>query len=488
MLDRDSIKDAIFAAKELLRRKARESLLGFTACTMQTFEPAGFHRSYYNVLDDFAHGVVKKLMVWMPPQHGKSEGSTRRLPAYLMGINPDCRLAIISYSASKARKFNREIQRIIEEPVYSEIFPNTKLGRGADLYVRNADECEIVGHRGGFKTVGVGGPLTGEPVDILIMDDIYKDAKSAWSETVRSGIDDWYDSVAETRLHNESRQLLVFTRWHEDDLAGRLLREQGEYDAISNPNGWVVVKYEAIKQGVPTEYDPREEGEALWPEKHSLEQLEAIRKRNGYVFESLYQQNPRPQEGLMYERGFRTYGILPTTDKRIRKNYTDTADEGSDYLCSIDYVETEIGCFVLDVLFTTKPMEYTEQATAEMVTRDAIEYCLVESNNGGRGFCRNVEKNVRTMGNKRTSFKWFHQGENKNVRIFSHSAEVQNLIFFPEGWEHRWPEFYNQVRNYLKAGKNAHDDAPDALTGIVEHYRVEKANDNVYDIYADVDI
>lgn len=491
MLKRQDIVSAIGAAQELLLRKGRESVIGFTACTMPTFDPAGFHRSYYKVLNDFAHGSVKKLMVWMPPQHGKSEGSTRRLPAYLLGINPDTRIAIVSYNAPKARKFNREIQRVIDTPEYNEIFPDTCLNSSnvttvAGSWLRNADECEIVGHRGGFKTVGVGGALTGDPVDVLIMDDIYKDAKSAWSPTIRESVDDWYDTVAETRLHNDSRQLLVFTRWHEDDLAGRLLRDQGEYDPETNPNGWVVVKYEAIKKGKPTDYDPREEGEALWPEKHSIEQLEAIRKRNGYVFESLYQQNPRPQEGLMYERGFRTYAILPTTHKRKVKNYTDTADEGSDYLCSIDYVETEIGCFVLSVLFTQKPMEYTEQAMAEMVVKDDVETCLVESNNGGRGFCRNVEKNVRVMGNSRMTFKWFHQSENKNVRIFSHSAEVQNLIFMPEGWEHMWPEFYAQVANYLKAGKNPHDDAPDALTGIVEHYRENKSKGSIYDLYDDV--
>lgn len=157
----------------------------------------------------------------------------------------------------------------------------------AGSWLRNADECEIVGHRGSFKTVGVGGALTGEPVDILIMDDIYKDAKTAWSPIVRESVSDWYDTVAETRLHNESQQLIVFTRWHEDDLAGTLLRQQGVYDPKDNPDGWVVVVYKAIKEGKPTEYDPRKEGEALWEERHSLKKLQAIRKRNPQVFESL---------------------------------------------------------------------------------------------------------------------------------------------------------------------------------------------------------
>ena len=282
-------------------------------------------------------------MVFMPPQHGKSEGSTRRLPAYILGRNPDNKIAVVSYSAPKARKFNREIQRIIDTPEYAEIFPETRLNSSnittvAGAWLRNADECEIVGHRGGFKTVGVGGPLTGEPVDTLIMDDIYKDAKTAWSAVVREAIEDWYDTVAETRLHNNSQQLIVFTRWHEKDLAGRLLEQQGIYDPVNNPNGWVVVTYQAIKKGAPTEYDPREEGTALWPERHNLEKLEAIRTRNPHVFESLYQQDPKPLQGLMYENPFKEYDILPATKLRKVKNYTDTADEGADFLCSITYL------------------------------------------------------------------------------------------------------------------------------------------------------
>ena len=224
--------DYIAALQERLVREARTDLLPFTRATMPTFDPAPFHKRYYSILTDFADKKIKKLMVFMPPQHGKSEGSTRRLPAFISGKRPDTKIAVVSYSAPKARKFNREIQRIIDSPEYAEIFPETRLNASnittvAGSWLRNADECEIVGHRGGFKTVGVGGPLTGEPVDVLIMDDIYKDAKTAWSPVVRAAIEDWYDTVAETRLHNDSQQLIVFTRWHELDLAGRLLEQQG---------------------------------------------------------------------------------------------------------------------------------------------------------------------------------------------------------------------------------------------------------------------
>lgn len=470
---RKAKEEHLLALEEKLRRGARGDLLRFTWATFAGFNPADFHRRYYAKLQEFAEGHIRRLMVFVPPQHGKSEGSTRRLPAFILGQNPDTRLAIVSYNAPMARKFNREIQRIIDTPEYHAIFPNTCLNASnvttiAGSWLRNADECEIVGHLGGFKTVGVGGPLTGSPVDVLIMDDIYKDAKSAWSATVRSSIEDWYFSVALTRLHNASRQLIVFTRWHEDDLAGILLKKQGIYHPEQNPNGWQVVKYPAIKIGAPTEDDPREEGEPLWPEKHSLGKLEIARKADPHVFQSLYQQEPRPAEGLMYDHGLREYAERPYSKQVQRKAYIDTADTGADYLCAIVYDELPHANYIVDVLYTQRPMEYTEQATAELLTRHRVEVCTIEGNNGGRGFARKVEEITRQMGNERTRFSVFTQRDNKQVRIFTHSASVYNLTYMPEGWRTLFPEFATAILNYTKVGKNPHDDAPDALTGTIE--------------------
>lgn len=456
--------------KRLLNAKAKSSLLFFTIKTMPNFKPALFHKHYYQALTDFALGKINKLAVFMPPQHGKSEGSTRRLPAFLLGLDPNLKIAIVSYNAPKARKFNRELQRVIDSPEYKEVFPDTCLNSKnistlAGSWLRNADECEIVNHRGGFKTVGVGGALTGEPVDILIMDDIYKDAKSAWSPVVRESIEDWYDTVADSRLHNESRQLIVFTRWHEDDLAGRLLKLQGTYSA-DNPDGWKVITFEAIKTTEPNEYDARQVGEPLWPEKHNLRQLENVKKKNPHVFESLYQQNPQPAEGLMYEFGFKTYDYIPA--EFTCKCYCDTADTGSDYLCAIIYLETKTFLYVVDVLYTQKSMEYTEQKLAEMLFAHKVKICNIESNNGGRSFARNVERLTREKGNSLTTILSFTQRENKQTRIFTRSAEVQNLVLFPTGWQDKWKEFSTSVLGYLKMGSNLHDDSVDALTGLVE--------------------
>ncbi|WP_424656898.1 phage terminase large subunit, partial [Capnocytophaga granulosa] len=450
------------------------NLLSFTRHTLPSFAPAPFHIAYYEVLTRFAMGEIKKLMITMPPQHGKSEGATRRLPAFVLGQDPDKRIAIVSYNAIKARKFNRELQRIMDDDRYYELFPQTLLagqasyqeqGRRSRNYARNSDECEIVGYQGSFKTIGVGGSLTGEPVDMLIMDDLYKDASSAWSPVIRQNVADWYDTVASTRLHNDSQQLLVFTRWHMEDLAGRLLEQEGVYDPIENPQGWLLVSFPAIQNRPPSEQDPRAEGEPLWPERHSLEKLLEIKGRSPTVFESLYQQNPQPSQGLMYEE-FSCYTDLPSRSYSVA--YIDAADSGADYLCALFYKEAEDGNYITDVLYTKDPMEVTETTLTYMLQQHQVERCHIESNNGGNLFVSNLQQRSWDTGNRLTRFNPFHQNQNKTARIFAASASVQKLIKMPLDWKKRFPKFARDLTGYLRVGTNAHDDAPDALTGSIE--------------------
>ena len=456
------------------RGLGERNLLSFTRHTLPAFAPAPFHLAYYEVLTRFAMGEIKKLMITMPPQHGKSEGATRRLPAFVLGQDPDKRIAIVSYNAIKARKFNRELQRIMDDDRYYELFPQTLLagqasyqeqGRRSRNYARNSDECEIVGYQGSFKTIGVGGSLTGEPVDMLIMDDLYKDASSAWSPVIRQNVADWYDTVASTRLHNDSQQLLVFTRWHMEDLAGRLLEQEGVYDPIENPQGWLLVSFPAIQNRPPSEQDPRVEGEPLWPERHSLEKLLEIKGRSPTVFESLYQQNPQPSQGLMYEE-FTCYTDLPSRSYSVA--YIDAADSGADYLCALFYKEAEDGNYITDVLYTKDPMEVTETTLTYMLQQHQVERCHIESNNGGNLFVSNLQQRSWDTGNRLTRFNPFHQNQNKTARIFAASASVQKLVKMPLDWKKRFPKFARDLTGYLRVGTNAHDDAPDALTGSIE--------------------
>ena len=460
MMNLEFLKKLPLNIKQIEVELAKRNFTDFILYTFPNVDLQWFHKSYYGVLNEFAHGRIKKLMIFIPPQHGKSEASTRRLPPFLLGHDPTKKIAVVSYSAPKARKFNREIQRVIDTDYYHDIFPKTTLS-GTNIatvaggWLRNADECEIVSFGGGFKTVGVGGALTGEPVDVLIMDDLYKDAMTAWSATTRQNVKDWYDTVADTRLHNDSQQLIVYTRWHEDDLAGILLRDEAE--------DWVVVVYKALKEGPPTEADPRLEGEALWPKRHSVEKLLKSKKRNPHVFESLYQQNPKPAEGLMYGE-FKTYDQLPDTGKLDFLNYTDTADTGKDYLCSISYIDTGVLKYVQDIVYTQEAMEKTEPETADLLMRCNSKKANIESNNGGRGFARSVASKVKGV----CMVGWFHQSKNKETRIFTNRHAVSDQIVFPSDWYIRWPIFHRHVTNYMAQGKNEFDDCSDVLTGIVE--------------------
>ena len=154
-------------------------------------------------------------------------------------------------------------------------------------------------------------------------------------------------------------------------------------------------------------------------------------------------------------------------------NYTDTADTGQDYLCSINYRGVDDGAsksyYITDLIYTQEPMEVTEPMTAKMISKEHVGCAIIESNNGGRGFARNVERECRALGNTHTNIQWFHQTENKQARIFSNSASVMANVYFPSNWIDRFPEFADAILRYQKEGKNLHDDAPDCLTGVYEN-------------------
>lgn len=465
--------------REIVKAAAKVDLLAFSRYMQPNLDVQPFHKVYYYVLNEFAHGRIKKLIVTMPPQHGKSEGSSRKLPSFILGLNPDKKIFIGSYAAAHARDFNRDVQKIIDTPEYREIFPHTFLSHSekvtfTNVYQRNSDVIEIVGRRGSLRTVGRGGSLTGKSVDISILDDVYKDYEEANSPVIRNAAWKWYTTVVRTRLDNYSQEIIVYTRWHSDDIVGRLEKKETIIDITSVsdlkdiPEGaWVRINFPAIKTGEPTELDPREENTALWESKHSLNNLLSKKKLDEVQFDCLYQGEPGSAAGKLYTN-FKTYEAIPVTRTKIRKNYTDTADTGKDKLCSIDYIETEIGNFILDILYTDKPMEYTEPIVAAMLYKDNINVANIESNNGGRGFARQVESQTRILGNNKTKIEWFHQTANKESRIYSRSNEVMNLTYFPADWEERFPDFAEHIKNFKRDGKNEHDDAEDCLTGTIE--------------------
>lgn len=283
--------------RELLRRQSKSDLLSFIKYTMTEYKASWHHRHIATEIMNFWNDPeAKRLMLFVPPQHGKSQIASRHFPAYVLGLNPDVKIAAASYSIDLARSFNRDIQRIIESKSYKQIFPKTSLNSknvAADSkgsYLRNTEEFEVVGKKGSYKAVGVMGGLSGRAVDLAIIDDPVKDAVEANSTVYRKRVWEWYVNVLQTRLHNKSKVILIMTRWHEDDLAGRLLEKESKK--------WKVVKLAAIKEdSTVNKYDSRSIGQALWPERHSLQKLNDLRSLSETTFQSLYQQNPTVPEG-----------------------------------------------------------------------------------------------------------------------------------------------------------------------------------------------
>lgn len=303
--------------KTLKQERARRHLIEFTTYTKPNYEVNWHHERICDALDKMVSGEIRRLMIFMPPRHGKSEQGSRRFPAYVLGKDPDAQIISASYSADLASRMNRDVQRIIDSKEYQEIFPKTTLNgsnvrtlaRGS--YLRNSDIFEIVGYEGVYKSAGIGGGITGMGMTYGIIDDPFKNRKEAESKTIRNAVWDWYTSTFYTRLEKNARILLICTRWHEDDLAGRLLKQAAE---DPDAEQWTVINYPAIAEDPVHETDPREVGQALWPSKYDEEDLKKIKATVGtYEWSALYQQRPSPAAGNILNRGWwQFYTVAPS--------------------------------------------------------------------------------------------------------------------------------------------------------------------------------
>lgn len=472
---------------DLLKTWTLHSVLNFTRYFFKQkfkrkFVIGQHHVKIAKALDRVLAGECKRLIINIAPRYGKTELAVKNFIAMGLAINPKAKFIHLSYSDDLARDNSRGVQEILREDSYRRLFPGTKptsvntrkwfTSEGGGLYAVSS-AGQVTGFGAGIVDKDEEEELSAEVEELasvsdgtfggaIVIDDPIK-PDDARSDTVRDKVNQKFETTIRNRVNSRNTPIIIIMqRLDEQDLCGYLQKLE--------PEEWEVLSLPVIQTD--------EEGNevALWPFKHTLEELQDLREKNSFVFDTQYMQNPRPIEGLMYERTFMTYQAVPITRKRKIKAYIDTADTGKDFLCCIIYVETEIGNFILDVYYTQAPMETTESETARRLTKYGVEECIVESNNGGRGFGRKVRDNCRILMNRKTSFTFFTQTDNKDVRIFNHSNEVQNLTVFPERWDLLWPQFYKAITQYKKEGGNAHDDAPDALTGTIEKRNKQAQN------------
>lgn len=297
-------------ARELKKGLARKRMMDFVTLTFPGYRVNWHHKLIAEKLEAVQRGEISRLMINVPPRHGKSELVSRMFPAWALGKNPNEQFIACSYNADFAKDFNREVQRYMMDAPYPSIFPKSRLNdtnvvtasdRGA---VRNARRFEIVGERGIYIAAGIGGGITGQGCTIGVIDDPIRNHEDAYSETIRRKHVNWYTSTFLTRGEGsfseggDMRVILCMTRWHEDDLAGHLLA-----DAEDGGDQWEVVNLPAILDGEPTPGDPRKQGEALWPEKYDRKALDKIRRRVGERdWNALYQQRPVDAGGGMFQR------------------------------------------------------------------------------------------------------------------------------------------------------------------------------------------
>jgi len=484
----------------LVKAAARKRFQNFSRFMQPDLVLEPFHVVYYMLLDMFAKGLIKKMIVQQPPQHGKSQGSSRFLPAFMLGLDPNKKIAIGSYSATVAQDFNRDVQKIIDTYEYRQLFPKTFLNGSnqvtmSNTFLRNSNVIEMVGNKGSLRVVGRGGALTSKSVDVSILDDVYKDYAEGNSPVVRAAAWKWYTTVVRTRLHNDSQELIVFTRWHDDDLIGRI-EKSGELvidikkwsDLENIPKGaWLRINFEALKTEDPTEIDPREKGQSLWEGRHSTEKLLAQKTLDAVQFQCLYQGNPGSAAGRLYQP-FKTWIDKSDYGIYIRSGcYVDVADEGSDLLFAATYdvyksdnsawnektkkFEPILFALITDMEMTDKNTDVTTVTVPAMINRNGTQLVWIESNAGGAQFEKNVKKKFKARSEP------FYQSGNKESRIITSSAMVNQSIIMPFGWETRFKDVHDHITTFLRNfDSNDHDDPEDGITGI---YEKEIADGNI---------
>nr|DAS46254.1 MAG TPA: Terminase [Caudoviricetes sp.] len=432
---------------------ARRHLYDFCKMMYPSFykDERKYLKEFCEAVENFINDKDKRfLIINMPPRHGKSL-TDQCLTAWLLGRDPTCRVMTASYNEDVASVFSKNVRNTIqtekigERVVFFDMFPKTKVKYGD----ASAKKWTIDGQSQiSYLATSPNGTATGFGCDYLICDDLIKSAEEAYNETALDNTYQWFVNTMLSRLEGQKKCIIVMTRWSSRDLAGRIME--------AFPDECEIIKYHV----------QNDKGEMLCEDILNEKDMNLIkREMNVDIFEANYNQTPIDVKGRLYQE-FKEWEKLPS-GKII--NFTDTADTGSDFLCSINGVVFEKEFYISDLVFSDEAMEVTEPKVAELLFSGAVNVSRIESNNGGRGFARNVQRLMNERyGSNRTQIESVPQTHNKESRILASSAWVQNHIYMPPNWRTRFPEFYKQVMSYQRKGKNAHDDALDVLASIYE--------------------
>lgn len=435
---------------------------------MPTFQQGWFNRIIAAELQQFYFDVMAgkqpRLIIQAPPRSGKSELFSRRFPAWAFGQNPNLQMIAASYSADLSSRMNRDVQRIIDSEEYAGVFPetsfssNTSASINSQKNIRNSEIFEIAGYAGSYRSAGVGGGITGMGADIAIIDDPVKDAKEANSQTYRDSVWDWYTSTFYTRLSPKSGILLGMTRWHEDDLAGRLLA-----DMKNGGDQWRVVSFPAIAE---EDEQYRKEGDALHPERYDLTHLTKIKKAVGtQTWNALYQQRPSSKGGDVIKRAwFKRYSVLPLMRRVIIAG--DTAQKVKQHNDFSVFIVAGIGIdgglYVIDLIRGKWEAPELERKLEDIWNKYRASHkaqsVYIEDKSSGTGLIQSIQRK------RNIPIKGVQVDADKYTRVLGIQGFIESgYVFLPDGAE--WVEdFLSECEKFTATDSHKHDDQVDTLT------------------------
>lgn len=405
-------------------------------------------------LQKVERGEIDRLMIFMPPRHGKSQCVTESFPSYFIGKQPDRRVIEVSYSKGLAQRFGNSNRRKLTD------FGEKLFGVTMDRSNNSKTNWTIAGNTGGMISVGIGGAITGEGADLLLVDDVVKNRKEADSETTRNAIWDEWTATLLTRLHPRGRIIIIMTRWHEDDLAGRILKEAEE-----TGDHWEIIN-------LPCEAEEndalgREVGQPLWPERFGVEWMERKKKAVGSRdWQALFQQNPRPSESerMFQKEWFKIVDDYPRKARQVR--YWDLAateakpGKDPDWTAGARVAEQDGIYYIVDIAHvrtTPKGVEDLVQQTAQLDSKRVTIHMEQEGGSSGVNtidhYRRKVLNGYSFYGDKKTSNKI------ERAAPVSSAAEAGNIKMVRGIWN---KAFLDEI-DVFPRGK--HDDMVDAVSG-----------------------
>ena len=424
----------------LRRRQARNHLLPFCKYTYPGYQEAEHLKELAIKLEAVEGGKIKRLMVFMPPRHGKSEIASIRFPAWCYGKNPQYQIIGCSYAEGLAYSFSYAIRETISSPSYQRLWAR-------ELDKAGAVRWQIAGKenkRDSYIAAGVGGGITGEGGDFLLIDDPVKNAEEAESQVYRDKVWEWYTTTARTRLQPNGAIILIMTRWHKDDLAGRLL-EQARLDPQADQ--WEILHLKAI-----------EDGQALWAEKYDLAALENIRASiGGRSFAALYQGEPTVAEGNIIKREWWKYYSIRPSFTRIIHSWDTAFKKGSsnDYSVCTVWGETQSGYYLLDVWRARVEFPELKRVAITLNDRDHPSAVLIEDRASGQSLIQEI------MRDSKLPVIAIKVDTDKETRVNAISPLIEaGRVFLPESapWLHDYIEELSAFPN------GDHDDQVDSTS------------------------